>query len=74
MDNTTEQTRDSMAGEAEQRTVGASEGRAYEPPVVTVVGSVHSLTLTGGRCWWGKKWGGVDGIEFMNISIPVSSC
>ena len=58
-----------------QSTIAASESpRAYEAPALTVVGSVHSLTLNGGRCWWGKKWGGVDGIEFMNIQIPVSSC
>ena len=44
----------------------------YEPPALTVIGSVHTLTLN--RCWWGKKWGGVDGLEFMNIQIPVSSC
>lgn len=44
----------------------------YAPPALTIIGSVHTLTLNG--CWWGKKWGGVDGLEFMNIQIPVSSC
>jgi hypothetical protein len=58
--------------DAEQASAPATRSGAYTPPSLTVVGSVHALTLH--RCWWGKKWGGVDGLEFMNIQIPVSSC
>jgi hypothetical protein len=48
---------------------------SYEPPVLHEIGPVYDLTLTGGsRCWWGKKWGGTDGLEFMGITVPVSSC
>lgn len=49
----------------------------YVPRALTVVGSVYELTLHHGggqRCFFGKKWGGSDGLEFMNIQIPVSSC
>ena len=47
----------------------------YEPPALVEIGSVHDLTLAGrDRCFWGKKWGGTDGLEFMGINIPVSSC
>lgn len=53
----------------------SSAPSTYEAPRLTEIGSVHSLTLNhNDRCFWGKKWGGVDGIEFMNITIPVSSC
>lgn len=47
----------------------------YEPPALHEIGTIHDLTLSGRhRCWWGKKWGGTDGLEFMGINIPVSSC
>jgi hypothetical protein len=47
----------------------------YEAPALVEIGSVHELTLSGrGRCFWGKKWGGSDGLEWMGINIPVSSC
>lgn len=55
----------------EPETAGSAE---YEPPQLRELGLVCDLTLTGGRCWWGKKWGGTDGLEFMGINIPVSSC
>ena len=47
----------------------------YEPPALTVLGAVHELTLHGGdKCLWGKQWGGSDGLQWMGINIPVSSC
>jgi hypothetical protein len=49
--------------------------RAYEPPTLVDLGAVHDVTLgLRGRCFWGKKWGGTDGLEFMGMSVPVSSC
>jgi hypothetical protein len=43
----------------------------YDPPTLTELGNVHDLTL---GCFWGKKWGGTDGLQWMGINIPVSSC
>lgn len=54
---------------------GEGSASAYEPPVLHEIGSVYELTLARGpRCFWGKKWGGSDGLEFMGITVPVSSC
>jgi hypothetical protein len=48
---------------------------AYEAPSLVEIGAVHEITLgRGQRCFWGKKWGGSDGLEFMGIAVPVSSC
>lgn len=49
---------------------------AYEAPALIEVGGVYELTLTGGHggCWHDKKWGGSDGVKFLNIQIPISSC
>jgi hypothetical protein len=49
---------------------------AYKSPTLVEIGSVHELTLNPrpSRCFWGKKWGGTDGLEFMGITVPVSSC
>jgi hypothetical protein len=44
----------------------------YEPPALVEIGSVYDLTLNG--CFLDKKWGGSDGLQFMGINIPVSSC
>jgi hypothetical protein len=44
----------------------------YEAPVLVELGPVHELTMSG--CFWDKKWGGSDGLQWMGINIPVSSC
>jgi hypothetical protein len=44
----------------------------YEPPTLTEIGAVYDLTLSG--CFLDKKWGGSDGIKWLGINIPVSSC
>lgn len=54
---------------------GDTSGHEYEPPSLVELGAVHDVTLgLRGRCYWGKKWGGSDGLEFMGMSVPVSSC
>jgi hypothetical protein len=40
----------------------------YEPPKVTVLGSVHGLTQGGD-----KKYGHSDGFTFMGVSITNAS-
>jgi hypothetical protein len=44
----------------------------YEPPKLFEIGGVYELTLSG--CFLDKKWGGSDGLHFMGIAVPVSSC
>ena len=44
----------------------------YEAPGLTVLGTVHELTLSG--CFWNKQLGGSDGFTFMGISVPISAC
>ena len=44
----------------------------YESPKLFEIGGVYELTLSG--CFHDKKWGGSDGLQFMGINIPVSSC
>ena len=44
----------------------------YRPPAMTVLGTLHELTLS--RCFFGKEFGGSDGFEFMGINVPVSNC
>jgi hypothetical protein len=44
----------------------------YSPPTLTVLGTLHELTL--GKCFFGKEFGGSDGFEFMGINVPVSNC
>jgi hypothetical protein len=63
-------------GRAPRAATDGVELAPYMPPTLTVVGSVYELTLTGGGhgCFFGKKWGGSDGLEYMQIQIPVSSC
>jgi hypothetical protein len=41
----------------------------YEAPAVTVLGTVHELTLTGGD----KRYGHSDGFTFMGDSITWNS-
>jgi hypothetical protein len=69
------ETVDGAEAQARITTAGA-EVPPYLPPTLTVVGSVYDLTLTGGghRCFFGKKWGGSDGVEYMNQQISISSC
>ena len=44
---------------------------AYERPVVTVVGTVHALTLNGDwPCLWNKTIGPPDYFSW----IPISNC
>ena len=45
---------------------------AYCPPALTVLGTLHELTLS--RCFFGKEFGGSDGFEFMGINVPISNC
>jgi hypothetical protein len=45
---------------------------SYEPPKLHEIGGVYELTLSG--CFLDKKWGGSDGLHFMGIAVPVSSC
>ena len=49
-------------------------GTEYEAPEIRTIGTVHELTLNPQFCLFGKKWGGSDGLEFMGINVPVSSC
>ena len=44
----------------------------YSPPSVTVLGTLHELTLN--KCFFGKEFGGSDGFEFMGIDVPISNC
>jgi hypothetical protein len=44
----------------------------YDAPALVEIGPVHEITL--GGCFWDKKWGGTDGLEFMGMNVPVSSC
>jgi hypothetical protein len=44
----------------------------YEPPKLFEIGGVYELTLSG--CFLDKKWGGSDGLHFMGMPVPVSSC
>ena len=46
--------------------------QSYSPPAMTVLGTLHELTLTG--CFFGKEFGGSDGFEFMGINVPISNC
>jgi hypothetical protein len=41
--------------------------RAYEPPAISVLGSVAELT----QDIFDKRWGGSDGWQFMGINVPV---
>jgi hypothetical protein len=41
----------------------------YEPPALSLLGTVHELTLTGGD----KKYGKADGFTFMGTSITWNS-
>jgi hypothetical protein len=46
---------------------------AYEPPSLTVLGSLHELTLTGGGNWpclWKKTIGPPDYVNW----IPIANC
>jgi hypothetical protein len=46
---------------------------AYEPPVLTEIGTVAELTL--GRCWFGiKQGGGSDGFSLLGHPISISNC
>lgn len=48
-------------------------GRAYEPPALSVVGSLHELTQTGNHdipCFWTKTIGPPDYFTF----IPIANC
>jgi hypothetical protein len=68
-------TADGQAIPAVDSAGGATPPVPYEAPALVELGSVHEITLSGGRrCWWGKNWGGSDGLQFMGINIPVSSC
>jgi hypothetical protein len=62
--------------EAQTEVTTASAAVAYSPPKLTVVGSVYELTLFGGRdrCFFGKKYGGSDGLHVGPVLLPVSSC
>jgi hypothetical protein len=42
--------------------------KEYEAPALTLLGSVHSLTLGGD-----KKYGGSDGYTFMGVPIMNAS-
>jgi hypothetical protein len=46
----------------------------YEAPSLTVLGTVHELTLHGGGCYWDKQYGGSDGFVFMGMPVPISNC
>jgi len=46
----------------------ASAPEGYEPPALTLLGSVHALTLGGD-----KKYGVADGFTFMGNSITNAS-
>jgi hypothetical protein len=43
---------------------------AYEPPTISVLGTVHSLTLDG---WGDKKLGWSDGYLFLDDRVTNSS-
>jgi hypothetical protein len=44
--------------------------KTYEPPAITVLGTVHSLTLTD---WSDKKFGWSDGYLFLDDRVTNSS-
>ena len=44
--------------------------KTYEPPAITVLGTVHSLTLTD---WSDKKFGWSDGYPFLDDRVTNSS-
>ena len=44
----------------------------YEAPQLSVLGTVHELTLHG--CLFDKQLGGTDGFTWMGISVPISDC
>ena len=47
---------------------GISNGTAYEAPSLTVLGTVHGLTLGGD-----KRFGGYDGFTFLGTPITNNS-
>ena len=47
---------------------GTKQNTSYEPPRLTVLGTVHGLTLTRD-----KKYGGSDGFTFMGQPITNAS-
>jgi hypothetical protein len=46
-------------------------GRSYEPPALTVLGTVHGLTLDFN--WGDKKFGWSDGYLFLDDRVTNSS-
>ncbi len=51
----------------------SAAAKRYEPPALAVVGSLHELTLTGGKdfpCFWTKTIGPPDYFTF----IPIANC
>lgn len=49
-----------------------TEGLVYEPPTLSVLGSLHELTQTGGNwpCLWKKTIGPPDYVNW----IPIANC
>jgi hypothetical protein len=48
----------------------SESGSTYEPPAISVLGTVHSLTLGG---WDDKKFGWSDGYLFLDDRVTNSS-